>query len=360
VSCAPIKMSVGRASVFLLVLLLRCSHAEEPKILEREVGTEREDRFTLCGFNATQSKLPCAPGCPRVSPSNSPLAGVCVPSCGFPCESDPDCGTWPDSNCYACVEKTCRGGADFSQCARSQPDRQARKRTAPVLPLAWNATMVFVNETDRSTGYGKMWYDDRFGPAIRQDWFPDCPLANLQGGSRANNVPCSVVFYRGEFAVRYPSFASSRRNKKTTASRCCAYKFPAWRPDVYRAANATFVDTVSIDFQEADYFAFQYTCPWIRPRYSPQMLPAYTVQRDVYFTHGTNRVVRMNETLTSGWTDFFDLAEGPQDERLFSDVMSGTGGEGACLRVSDVGEAKFLQQCIKYSGVGRMSFLGFA
>lgn len=75
--------------------------------------------------------------------------------------------------------------------------------------------------------------------------------------------------------------------------------------------------------------------------------------RDLYVESGTNRIVRFNETLSTGSTDFFNFTTGLQEEVTFTAPLRN------CVNVSVVGEAVFLRSCRKYAGMGRLSYLGY-
>lgn len=198
-----------------------------------------------------------------------------------------------------------------------------------------------VNNTDGGTGYGFMWYDDRY-KAMRQDFYPVCPFT-LLWPEEANDGPCTVLFYNGTNRYVYPK--ALPLNGTGTQGRCCGYKFPVWRPDAYHSANASFGGVLSVNFQLVDYWRFSYTCAWIDPPPASvggvPRLPAYTVQRDVYLRHGTNLPVRMNETLTSGYSDFFNLRVGPQDQSVFTSLLD----EYACPDAEQ--DPTFLRGCRK-------------
>lgn len=211
------------------------------------------------------------------------------------------------------------------------------------MPQAWKANFNVYNYLDPSDfGTGMIWYDARFG-GLRNDFYSRCPFVELNVGFD-NDVPCTVLFYKGYNYYIYPS-----------QNVCCGYHFPSWRPDNYQVANASLGGTEQINGKLVDYWRFQYTCPWIRPSIpiTKDRLPAYTVQRDIYFLHGTNIPARMNETLTSAYTDFFNVQIGPQDETVFSSFLS----QYNCLSGKD---KDFLKTCDYYNAQGRSVYLGFS
>jgi len=250
----------------------------------------------------------CCQECAAINPQYK----VCVPSCNYPCKQDSDCGTSPESPyCSACIAGFCRGPVDFNNCTQQNPWQPGQPK-APILPQAWRANFTYVNYTNPTDqGTGNIWYDIRFG-GMRIDFHGICPFLEL-GDGLDNNVPCTVLFYEGYNYYIYPA-----------AGICCGYEFPVWTPDTYFISNASLGGNFLINGIFTDYWRFQYACPWIRPPTPQTMnrLPGgLTTQRDIYLQHGTNIPVRMNETLTSSYTDFFNLIIGDVDETIFSDFL---------------------------------------
>jgi len=213
-------------------------------------------------------------------------------------------------------------------------------RQAPILPNAWSADIKVVDYTDMSVGYGKIWYDIRFG-GLRIDFNFACPFIQAQDG-QLNDVPCSVVFYKGNNYYVYPK-----------SGICCGYDFPVWSPDCYRVSNASFGGVLNINGISVDYWRFTCTSQWIRPPVPETRgrLPADTLQRDIYVTSGGNIPVRMNETLTASYTDFTNLVVGNQDEQVFNSSI------GNCLFEDK--DPHFLRVCIEFFSRGRLSYLGY-
>lgn len=254
---------------------------------------------------------------------------------------DSDCGTVPQSECGACVMGSCQGVANFGDCPQQNP-WQPGQRQAPVLPNAWQADFNFYDYMDPTqNGKGKLWYNFRYG-GLRNDFYGKCPFVELACGLD-NDVPCTVLFYKGYNYYIYPSEGI-----------CCGYKFPVWRPDSYLVANASLGGVVEINGELADYWRFQYSCDWIRPPVpeTKNRLPRLTVQRDIYLRTGTNFPVRMNETLTSAVTDFFNVKVGP-DESIFSSLLE----DYKCITAAT--DPNFLQTCKQYNAQGRLGYLGF-
>lgn len=288
---------------------------------------------TPCGYSPLETNTSCCNECFFFDTK----INACVPSCGNPCKTDDDCGSVPDADCTACNHGFCDGNADFGNCAQQNAWNGGRK--APVLPHAWQAKFNFTNFTDGTTAQGQIWYDDRFG-GLRTDFYPTCPFAELQAAD--NNVPCSVLFYKGYNYYVYPK-----------SQMCCGYHFPVWKADSYQVGNASFGGQFNINGVPADYWRLCYTCAWTRPPtpITRNRLPALTVQRDIYLRAGTNIPLRMNETLTSGYSDFYDLQLGPIDESIFKELthdceMARPGPD-------------FLKVCRKYNAHGLTGYLGY-
>jgi len=291
---------------------------------------------TACGYSA-EPPLHCCDECFYYDTT----VGQCAPSCGYICQTDSDCGADPFSPCSACVEGQCQGNADYGNCTQENPWTNGPQ--APILPSAWRANFTMVNYTDNTLANGNLYYDIQYG-GLRLDFYPNnCPLIEAQS-EEVNNGDCSIIFYKGNNYYVYPQ-----------SGLCCGYPgFPVWRPDVYRVANASFGGVYSISGVSVDYWRFQYTCPWIRPPVPLTMnrLPAYTVQRDVYLKEGSNIPVRINETLTSGYSDYYNLMVGDQDESIFTEMLIN------CL--FEDSNDYFLRVCNKYPGNGRLLYLGYS
>lgn len=313
---------------------------------------------TNCG-HAPQPDKPCGAECPVVGSD-----GNCTYSCGQTCSSDADCGAWPWSPCSACHEGRCTGDAQFGNCTQVAP-RQPGGRVAPILPQAWNSSFVMTNYTNYPGGGGGdtvkgfAWYDNSVG-GLRQDFEQGaCPFVELQP-PLSNQGTCTVMFLRGYNYYIYLAPVGAAAPVPTAGASpgvCCKYHFPNWTPDSYRAANASFGGTTVINGQEADYWRFAYTCPWTRPEAPgpwPARLPAYTVQRDLWTVAGGNVPVRMNETLTSGYTDFDGLQAGPQDTATVFDAYV------AKFDCMESGDAGFEAVCNRYNARGRLTYLGYS
>jgi hypothetical protein len=180
-----------------------------------------------------------------------------------------------------------------------------------------------------------------------------------------SDQPCTVMFLRGWNYYVYPQ-----------TGLCCAYKFPVWKPDTYRQANATWAgrrwmkmpspwsspsssSSAAAQPVLADWFRFQYRCDWLRNQSSPaglDRLPGYLVQRDLFVLAGTNRPLLINETLTSGETWFGqDLQIGAQDvDRWFDGFLRNF----TCLSVLSQ-PTLFRQRCAPYNAQGRLVHLGY-
>jgi hypothetical protein len=237
------------------------------------------------------------------------------------------------------VNGHCHGPVNYTYCDQQNPWINGPE--APILPNAWHADFTMVNYTDNSKSSGYIWYDIRFG-GLRLDLYPICPFIEAQK-EIINDIPCSVIFYKGNNYYVYPA-----------AGLCCGYEFPVWRPDVYRNGNASFGGIMNINGTLVDYWRFQYTCPWIRPPVpmTVNRLEEYTVQRDIYLRQGSNIPVRINETLTSGYTDYFNLVVGDQDESVFTELLSNC--------IFEDSDTNFLKYCFKYPANGRLLYLGYS
>lgn len=319
---------------------------------------------TPCGYAPT-TEAPCDEQCKVLDPAT----GFCSTSCGHLCQSDAECGAWPHSPCSACQSGRCTGNAEFGNCTAQYP-RTPGMPQAPVLPAAWNATFVMTNYTHfegdppspPSTGF--TWYDASVG-GLRQDFEAPCPFVELQAPLR-NNGTCSVLFYEGYNYYIYPDAGADvadARGPPADAPRvgqavCCKYHFPGWMPDSYRTSNASFAGVDHIGGVQADHWAFQYSCPWLRPEvpgYAPRLPGGQTVQRDVWTVHGTNTPVQFNETLTSGVSVMQGLEVGPQDTgKVFASFIGGF----KCLEAG-VDEPTFSRVCNRYNARGRLSYLGY-
>lgn len=183
-----------------------------------------KDVCTECGYPPTYSE--CCPTCPY----NGQNVG-CMPACGLPCNQDTDCGNDRYSICSACVfaneddaenniPGVCQSNADFGNCVQQNPWQPGQPQ-APVLPSAWNSSIVVTDYITKETIKGFIWYDDRFG-ALRNDFFGKCPFVEL-AGNRSSDGDCTVLFYKGYNYYFYPD-----------ENICCGYKFPVWKPDNYR------------------------------------------------------------------------------------------------------------------------------
>ena len=178
-----------------------------------------------------------------------------------------------------------------------------------------------------------------------------------------SSVLCSMLFLRNynyyiylPNGTSFPPIGTPLPPPVAAATTCCKYHFPVWAPDSYRVANASFGGTTTINGVKADYWRFQYTCPWTTPQPSgpwPQRLPAVTVQRDLWTTAGGATPVRMNETLTSGYTDFLNVHIGPQDTAR---VFDGFVNQLNCIESGDTG---FDATCNRYNAQGRLGYLGY-
>lgn len=174
----------------------------------------------LCGYPPVNFQ--CCPECPYFDSVNQ----LCVPSCGMSCTSDGDCGDDVNSVCSACVKKngqnegTCKSNADFKNCEQQDPWQPGQPQ-APILPSAWNSSVLVSDYKTDETIKGFTWYDSRFG-GLRIDFFGKCPFVQL-AGNRNNDVECTVLFYKGFNYYIYPS-----------EKICCGYKFSVWNPDNYR------------------------------------------------------------------------------------------------------------------------------
>jgi len=63
----------------------------------------------------------------------------------------------------------------------------------------------------------------------------------------------------------------------------------------------------------------------------------------------------MNETLTSGFTDFFDVVVGDIDEEIFSSLIGGCN-----MFPGDDKAAEFLKVCFRYNAHGWLDYLGYS
>lgn len=295
--------------------------------------TATAQNCTPCGYMPTAA--PCCGDC-----FTTDNLGYCVPTCGKSCKSDSECGPCPESPCAACIRGSCQGVADFGNCPQKNP-WQPGQPIAPILPSGWSANFKIYNYMNSSdNGSGQIFYDYRFG-GLRTDFYDQCPFVELQQAS--NDGPCTVLFYKGMNYYIYPQ-----------ESFCCAYHFPVWAPDSYRVGNASFGGNMFINGQNVTYWRFEYSCPWVRPPVpsTRNRLPAgYTVQRDIYLLN--NEIpFRMNETLTSAYSDFTSVQVGPQDESIFTELIE----KFKCVGPTD---PHFLRVCNKYNAQGRLGGLGF-